>query len=127
MILEQRTVTAEEQNDELKSEGDRLIRATLNGTGSLMMQVEHVGGDTLLEKIVRMVGEARARAPRSSAWPLWLRAGSCPPWCYPSSRPSSSGSGGAEAVARTLGIDMLEAEVLPERKADVVKRLQTEP
>jgi P-type Cu+ transporter len=32
----------------------------------------------------------------------------------------------AEAVARELGIDEVEAEVLPERKVDVVKRLQAE-
>jgi P-type Cu+ transporter len=32
----------------------------------------------------------------------------------------------AEAVARELGIDEVEAEVLPERKAEVVKRLQAE-
>ncbi|MBK5969111.1 hypothetical protein CCR91_10085, partial [Thiorhodovibrio winogradskyi] len=32
----------------------------------------------------------------------------------------------AAAVARTLGIDRVEAEVLPERKADIVKRLQAE-
>jgi Cu+-exporting ATPase len=32
----------------------------------------------------------------------------------------------AEAVARELGIDEVEAEVLPERKVEVVKRLQAE-
>ncbi len=32
----------------------------------------------------------------------------------------------AEAVARTVGIDDVEAEVLPEQKAAVVKRLQAE-
>jgi len=32
----------------------------------------------------------------------------------------------AEAVARRLGIDQVEAEVLPEQKAEVVKRLQAE-
>jgi Cu+-exporting ATPase len=32
----------------------------------------------------------------------------------------------AEAVARKLGIDQVEAEVLPERKHEVVKRLQSE-
>jgi Cu+-exporting ATPase len=32
----------------------------------------------------------------------------------------------AEAVARAVGIDTVEAEVLPEQKAAVVKRLQTE-
>jgi Cu+-exporting ATPase len=31
----------------------------------------------------------------------------------------------AEGVARQLGIDQVEAEVLPDRKADVVRRLQT--
>ena len=47
-----------------KSSGDRLIGATLNGTGSLLMRAERVGADTLLAQIVRMVGEAqRSRAP----------------------------------------------------------------
>jgi Cu+-exporting ATPase len=32
----------------------------------------------------------------------------------------------AEAVARKLGIDQIEAEMLPERKIEVVKRLQAE-
>ncbi len=32
----------------------------------------------------------------------------------------------AEAVARQLGIDRVEAEVLPEQKADVIKKLQAE-
>jgi Cu+-exporting ATPase len=47
-----------------KSDGDRLIGATVNGTGSLMMQAEKVGVDTLLAQIVQMVAEAqRSRAP----------------------------------------------------------------
>jgi len=47
-----------------KAEGDRLIGATLNGTGSLVMRAERVGADTLLAQIVRMVAEAqRSRAP----------------------------------------------------------------
>ncbi|MBV8865153.1 MAG: HAD-IC family P-type ATPase, partial [Acidobacteriaceae bacterium] len=32
----------------------------------------------------------------------------------------------AEAVARKLGIDEIEADVLPERKAEIVKKLQTQ-
>ena len=32
----------------------------------------------------------------------------------------------AEAVARRLGIDRVEAEVLPDHKADVVQRLRAE-
>ena len=47
-----------------KSVGDRLIGATVNGTGSLLMRAEKVGSDTLLAQIVRMVSEAqRSRAP----------------------------------------------------------------
>jgi Cu+-exporting ATPase len=47
-----------------KSDGDTLIGATLNGTGSLLMRAEKVGADTLLAQIVTMVSEAqRSRAP----------------------------------------------------------------
>jgi Cu+-exporting ATPase len=47
-----------------KREGERLIGATVNGTGSLLMRAERVGADTLLAQIVRMVSEAqRSRAP----------------------------------------------------------------
>jgi Cu+-exporting ATPase len=47
-----------------KAGGDRLIGATVNGTGSLVMRAERVGADTLLAQIVRMVAEAqRSRAP----------------------------------------------------------------
>jgi len=47
-----------------KRAGDRLIGATVNGTGGLVMQAERVGSDTLLAQIVQMVGEAqRSRAP----------------------------------------------------------------
>ncbi len=47
-----------------KGTGDTLIGATTNGTGSLLMRAEKVGGDTLLAQIVNMVAEAqRSRAP----------------------------------------------------------------
>ncbi len=47
-----------------KSAGDKVTGATLNGTGSLIMRAERVGGDTLLAQIVQMVAEAqRSRAP----------------------------------------------------------------
>jgi Cu+-exporting ATPase len=47
-----------------KAIGDRLIGATVNGTGSLLMRAEKVGADTLLSQIVNMVAEAqRSRAP----------------------------------------------------------------
>ncbi len=47
-----------------KKTGDRVIGATINGTGGFIMRAERVGSDTLLAQIVRMVSEAqRSRAP----------------------------------------------------------------
>jgi Cu+-exporting ATPase len=47
-----------------KKPGDRVIGATLNTTGSLLIRAERVGADTLLSHIVQMVAQAqRSRAP----------------------------------------------------------------
>lgn len=47
-----------------KHAGDQVIGATVNGTGSWLMRAEKVGSETLLARIVAMVGEAqRSRAP----------------------------------------------------------------
>ncbi|MBA1147122.1 copper-translocating P-type ATPase [Ectothiorhodospiraceae bacterium WFHF3C12] len=47
-----------------KGEGGKVIGATVNGTGSLVIEAERVGSDTLLSQIVQMVAEAsRSRAP----------------------------------------------------------------
>ena len=47
-----------------KRAGDKLIGATVNGTGSLIMEAQKVGAETVLSQIVMMVAEAqRSRAP----------------------------------------------------------------
>lgn len=47
-----------------KQAGDRVIGATVNGTGALIVKAERVGTETLLAQIVKMVAEAqRSRAP----------------------------------------------------------------
>ena len=47
-----------------KRAGAKVIGATVNGTGSLLMLAEKVGSETLLAQIVHMVAEAqRSRAP----------------------------------------------------------------
>lgn len=47
-----------------KGPGDRVIGATINRTGALVIRAEKVGADTLLSRIVQMVAEAqRSRAP----------------------------------------------------------------
>jgi Cu+-exporting ATPase len=47
-----------------KKQGERVIGATLNGTGGFVMRAEKVGSETLLARIVAMVAEAqRSRAP----------------------------------------------------------------
>jgi Cu+-exporting ATPase len=58
-----------------KAAGASVTGGTLNGPGGFVMEAKHVGSETLLARIVRMVGEAqRSRAPiqrladRVSAW-----------------------------------------------------------
>ena len=58
-----------------KAPGDALSAGTGNGSGSLVMRAERVGGETLLAQIVHMVAQAqRSRAPvqrlvdRVAAW-----------------------------------------------------------
>jgi Cu+-exporting ATPase len=47
-----------------KQAGDKVVGGTLNGTGSFVMRAERVGAETLLARIVAMVGQAqRSRAP----------------------------------------------------------------
>jgi Cu+-exporting ATPase len=47
-----------------KGKGDKVIGATVNQTGSFVMEAEAVGEDTVLSQIVTMVAEAqRSRAP----------------------------------------------------------------
>jgi P-type Cu+ transporter len=58
-----------------KSANSKVVGATINGTGSFTMRAERVGSETLLARIVQLVGQAqRSRAPiqqladRVSAW-----------------------------------------------------------
>jgi len=58
-----------------KSASSKVIGATINATGSFVMQAERVGAETLLAQIVQLVSQAqRSRAPiqrladRVSAW-----------------------------------------------------------
>jgi Cu+-exporting ATPase len=58
-----------------KGPGSRIIGGTINTTGSLLMRAERVGSETMLARIVQMVGEAqRSRAAiqrladRVAAW-----------------------------------------------------------
>lgn len=47
-----------------KTRGIKLIGATINGTGTLVMKAEKIGADTLLSQIIDMVAQAqRSRAP----------------------------------------------------------------
>jgi P-type Cu+ transporter len=47
-----------------KSKGSRVIGGTVNGTGSIVVEAQRIGSETMLAQIVRMVSEAqRTRAP----------------------------------------------------------------
>lgn len=85
-----------------KASGERLIGATLNGTGALVMRAAAVGSDTVLAHIVGMVAQAqRSRAPiqrladRVASWFVpaviltavlafigWMLAGPAPQLAY---------------------------------------------
>ena len=68
-MLTGESIPVEKQTD------SRVIGATVNATGSFVMRAEHVGNETLLAQIVRLVSQAqRSRAPiqrladRVAAW-----------------------------------------------------------
>ncbi len=47
-----------------KESGDKVVGATINGVGSIVMRAEKVGADTVLSQIVHLVSQAqRSRAP----------------------------------------------------------------
>jgi Cu+-exporting ATPase len=47
-----------------KAPGDKVIGGTINGTGGFVLRAERVGSETVLARIVEMVGQAqRSRAP----------------------------------------------------------------
>lgn len=47
-----------------KMQGDKVTGATINGTGSLVIEAQRVGADTMLSQIIEMVANAqRSRAP----------------------------------------------------------------
>lgn len=61
--IDESMVTGESMPVE-KNKGDKLIGATVNSTGTLIMEAKRVGSETLLAQIVHLVSEAqRSRAP----------------------------------------------------------------
>jgi Cu+-exporting ATPase len=61
--VDQSMVTGESMPTE-KTQGDKLVGGTINGTGALIMRADKIGADTMLARIVALVSEAqRSRAP----------------------------------------------------------------
>ena len=62
-VIDESMITGESIPVE-KGIGDQVTGATLNGTGSFVMQAEKVGSDTLLARMIKLVGDAQSsKAP----------------------------------------------------------------
>src|ERR1700691_1565685 len=63
--IDESMITGESLPAEKSPDGNnKVIGATINGTGSFIMRAERVGSETLLARIVQLVGQAqRSRAP----------------------------------------------------------------
>jgi Cu+-exporting ATPase len=60
-----------------KHANDRVVGATVNGTGSFVMRAERVGSETLLAQIVQMVAKRNEAARRFRDWPTSFPVTSC--------------------------------------------------
>jgi Cu+-exporting ATPase len=100
-VVDESMVTGESM-PAAKAAGDKLIGGTVNTTGSLVMQAEKIGADTMLARIVAMVSEAqRSRLP-FGVWPTKSPAISSQPFCSsPSSRSVCGRSGDRRRHWRT--------------------------
>lgn len=47
----------------VKNSGDEVTGGTMNGSGSFLMQVSHIGSDTVLAQIVEMIRDAQSSKP----------------------------------------------------------------
>ncbi len=65
--INQAPITGESQ-PVAKKPGDEIFAGTINGDGTLQIEITKLSSDTTLAKIVRMVGEAQSRRGPSEQW-----------------------------------------------------------
>src|SRR3546814_3924404 len=74
-----------------KSTGDRVIAGTVNGQGSLRIEVTGTGDETALAGIMRLVEQAQTSRSRAQAWRTGRRFTSRSSPSSPPPSPPSSG------------------------------------
>jgi Cu2+-exporting ATPase len=64
-----------------KTKGDKVIGGSINGNGSLQVQVEHTGEESYLKKVINLVQDAQKTSQKRNVWPTGPPNG-LPMWLF---------------------------------------------